>query len=151
MKQVSVIGDAIKRAHGLWDFIDSGGEAAKRLSDLQRALVEAQIRETALIEENAALKQTVAGYEQFEIEKQHYEAEQLPSSAWVMRLRVGVHVDTHLAQQGMQFCTQCFFKRQLSILQPLDKRSTSCRFLKCHVCSSEVMIDPPPRGCVDVC
>jgi hypothetical protein len=101
------IGDLLRNANGLWEFIEDGGEGAKRLKELERELVEAHIRETALIQENAALKQTVADYENFDVEKQHYVPQQKPSSAWVIGVRPGADLNTYFAQQGMEFCAHC--------------------------------------------
>ena len=83
------VGDLIRLTQGLWEFIEDGGEGAKRLSELQRDLVDAQIRETALVEENAALKQTIANYEKFDVERKHYTRQQKPSGAWVVQVRPG--------------------------------------------------------------
>ncbi|MGP9500249.1 hypothetical protein [Halomonas sp. AOP43-D1-4] len=142
------VGDLIRRTQGLWEFIEDGGEGAKRLSELQRELVETQIRETALVEENAALKKTIADFEKFDIERQYYTRQQKPSGAWVVKVRPGKELEADM-EKGMEFCAHCFQKRELSILQPIEKLRSPGGYLKCHTCSAEVMLDAPLRGSVD--
>lgn len=145
------VGDLLRRAHGLWEYIDEGGDGAKRLRELERDIVQAHIRETALVQENAELKQTVADYERFEVEKDHYVPKQKASSAWVFEARPGANADSHFAQAGMEFCAHCFRKRKLSILQPVEKRGSVLLHVACHECGADIVQDKPPTGFAEFC
>lgn len=144
------VGDLLRRTQGLWEFIEDGGEGAKRLSELQRELVDAQIRETSLIQENAALKQTIADYEKFDIERQHYTRKQKPSGAWVVQVRPGEEFEANV-EKGVEFCAHCFQKRELSILQPVEKTRSPNIYLRCNTCGSEFMGDKPQGSFAEFC
>lgn len=144
------VGDLLRRAHGLWAYIDEGGEGAKRLRELERELIEAQQRETALSQANAALKQTIADYEQFDIERKYYTRKQKPSGAWVVHVRPGKEVEADV-EQGMEFCVNCFQKRKLSILQPAEKRGSAVIHITCQECGANIMQDKPPTGFAEFC
>jgi hypothetical protein len=142
------VGDLLRRTQGLWEFIEDGGEGAKRLSELQRELVDAQMRETALIQENAALKQTIADFEQFDIERKHYTRQQKPSGAWVVQVRPGEEFEANV-EKGMEFCAHCFQKRELSVLQPAEKPGSYRAYIACHECGSYILNDEPVKGFAD--
>lgn len=144
------IGDLLRRTHGLWEYIDEGGEGAKRLRELERELIEVQQRETALSQENAALKQTIADYEHFDVERKHYTRKQKPSGAWVVHVRPGQEFEADV-EQGMEFCANCFQKRKLSILQPSEKRGSAVVYMACHECGAYIMQDKPPTGFAEFC
>ncbi|PSJ22152.1 hypothetical protein CVH10_08765 [Halomonas sp. ND22Bw] len=140
----------LRQFQGVMEVVDSGGEAAKKLFELQRTVFSLEEENAALIEENAALKQTVADYKQFDVDRESYVHHQLPSGAWVVVVKADAVGQADTMQDGMYLCERCFSKRQRSILQPIEKRS-SAAYLKCHECGSEVMKDNPHKSALDFC
>lgn len=145
------IGRAIELAHGLWDTIDGGGDAARRLIELERALMLVEQENTALLKEKDAFEQRIAEFEAFDVERERYKHHQLASTAWVVTVKPDRAGESDLAQEGMYFCEPCFAVRQRSILQPVHSRDRVGYALKCHRCDSVIEVEEPPRGAIDFC
>ncbi|WP_420565848.1 hypothetical protein [Thalassobaculum sp.] len=106
------------------------------LMDAQSRALDAQARETALVEEINRLKTQIAGFEDWEREKKRYELYEPTGGVHTYALKDRPAGGEH----PMQFCPNCYHQRQISILQFEKMGAPRAELLVCPRCGTELFV-----------
>jgi hypothetical protein len=135
---IGALKTAFDLAKGLKD-IDDAARRNAAVIELQEKILSAQQSQSALVERVHDLEKEVAGFEQWETEKQRYTLTDFGANSFAYALKP----EAANGQPSHRICPNCYEKRQKAILQYKFVSAARREMWKCSGCDKEFQFGHP--------